>query len=86
MPDILGLVSMVYNPVEDVKSVEEPAAEETIDVGAESSSSLSDSVPSRGSYSSDEDGSGFVVDGAVSADFNSVGNCDGQDWINPAVT
>jgi len=51
MTDIPGLVSTVYNPVpvEDVKSVEEVAVQETVDVGAESSSSLSDSVPSRGS-------------------------------------
>ena len=83
---VKGRPLTVQNPVEDEESVEEIAAEEMVDVGVESSSSLSDSVPSRGSYSSDEDGCCFVVEAADSVDLDSVDNCDGHDWINPATT
>jgi len=57
--------------------------DELVDDGTEvvtaDSSSSSDSVPSRGSYSSDDD-SGFSVDAADSTE----DDCEGRGGINPA--
>jgi len=52
---------------------------------ASASSSPSDSVPSSGSYISENGGCDFSADEAES-ESGSFGNCGGNDWTNPSTT